>query len=84
MEPRFQAGDALGGPAYEGSAITQFALGKDCILELKDQQKICRRLMAGERAGSYHAFCINPGKLTPLFDLTVTRAAPITRIWRAD
>ncbi len=82
MQPYFCSGDLVGGCWQPIDAI-------DCkeneffIIESKTlNAAVCRRLIRAD-TGNYHALAINPNSTCqPLTDISLSRAAAVTRLWR--
>lgn len=80
MEPYLIAGDIVGGKRKQNKDIKN-ALHKDCIIEIKNQQLFCRRLLPGTKPKLFNLCCINQKTSAPFIitDMEIISAAPI--IW---
>lgn len=79
MLPHYAIGDVVAGVPVTLEAITN-ALGKDCIIGLKNGKQVVRNLRAGSSADKFILVCTNPltTVVNPiLHDLEITYAAPI-------
>jgi hypothetical protein len=81
MEPYYSQGDYVGGNVKRGPDIESL-LGKRCIVELADNNKIIRQLKRGNKKDYYHLACLNPSTQVAepiLFNQSILSAAAI--IW---
>lgn len=80
MEPYLIAGDIVGGKRKQNKDIKD-ALHQDCIIEIKNQQLFCRRLLPGTKPKLFNLCCINQKTSAPFIitDIEIISAAPI--IW---
>jgi DNA-binding transcriptional regulator YiaG len=81
MWPTYQAGDYVGGCFRRGKAVTE-ALQRDCIVRLKNGEKILRRLFKSKRNKCYNLMCVNPmpeAEQPIMFNVEIECAAPV--IW---
>jgi len=80
MSPVYQPGDYVGGRLLQRKTVEK-ALGKDCIVRLKNGDNILRRLFKNEQGG-YNLACINPAPTAEqpiIFDADIEGVAPV--IW---
>lgn len=85
MEPCFIIGDIVGGKRRKNKEIKN-ALHKDCIIETKKQQLLCRRLLPGTKTKLFNLCCINQKTNSPFIitDVEIISAAPIIWLRRKD
>lgn len=80
MRPFYKPGDYIGGKIRYSDALVE-AVGKDCIIYLKNGEKYFRRLIASMH-GYYNLACLNPNENNPepvLYKVEIEAAAPV--IW---
>lgn len=85
MEPYFNIGDIVGGKRKPNKELIK-ALHQDCIIETKDQQIFCRRLLPGSQPRLFNLCCTNQ-KTNEIFvvtDVEISSAAPIIWIRRQE
>lgn len=81
MYPVYQMGDTVAGKRSQDENIANL-IGRDCIIEIKTGEVLCRRLRAGKKPNRYHLQCIylETTVSEPLrYDVEILSAAPI--IW---
>lgn len=85
MEPYLIAGDIVGGKRKQNRDIKS-ALHRDCIIETKNQQLFCRRLLPGAKPKLFNLCCINQKASAPFIitDIEIISAAPIIWIRRKE
>lgn len=81
MVPMFQEGDVL---YFEQKQLTpEQAIGRECIVQVKDGPRLVKRLMRGSRKGRFHLVSLNP-MVPPLEDQALVWAAKIRWVRRVD
>lgn len=85
MDPFYRINDYVGGKRQ----LTNFNrfIDQDCIIETEDKQLFCRRFAAGNLAGFYNLYCVNPKtSVYPpiLYNVKIISVVPITRLWRRN
>lgn len=85
MEPYFIVGDFVGGKRKQNKEIKN-ALHQDCIIETKNKQFLCRRLLPGSKPKLFNLCCINQKTNAPFIinDVEIISAAPIIWIRREE
>ncbi|EKE01787.1 MAG: hypothetical protein ACD_21C00052G0005 [uncultured bacterium] len=84
MEPVYAIGDGIGGKRLYGEDLAK-SIGKNCIIETANNQLLCRRVAQGSNTNKFNLYCINPytaANPPHLYDVELTSAAPISRVWR--
>lgn len=85
MQPHFQPGDTLFGLWLYGEDI-KLLNEKNCLIETKDKQIICRKLFVNQTDASYDICASNPTSTTlhrNTAGITLDKAAAIIKIWQA-
>lgn len=80
MRPFYCPGDYIGGRMREGAAL-QEAVNRDCIVYLKDGERLFRRVLVNKQ-GQFNLSCLNPHETTEqpvLYDVKIESAAPV--VW---
>ncbi len=81
MYPTYQPGDTVAGKRFQGEMLAEL-MGRDCIIEIKTGEVLCRRLRRGKKANYYNLQCshLETTVAEPLrYDVEILSAAPI--IW---
>lgn len=81
MAPGFATGDYVAGKR-RSSLHLDSVLGKNCIVETRDNEILFRRVKAGSKPGVYTLTCLNPDtsvREITLYDRELVSAAPV--IW---
>jgi transcriptional regulator with XRE-family HTH domain len=82
MNPFYQKGDRVAGKRYFGEAAVEAAIDRDCIVETKSGEILCRRVRKGRSESSINLQCLYTDTTvkTPfLYDVDILSAAPV--IW---
>lgn len=82
MSPFYQKGDRVAGKRYFGDAAKEAVIDRDCIVETKSGEILCRRVRKGQKDDLFHLQCIYPETTVPtpfLYDVPILSAAPV--IW---
>lgn len=81
MLPFYAQGDLVAGKMYFGADIDKL-IARDCIIETKSGEMLCRRLRKGTEEDCYHLQCLNIDTTVSnpfMYDVPVLSVAPI--IW---
>lgn len=81
MYPHYQPGDTVAGKRFHGVNMAEL-IGRDCIIEIKTGEVLCRRLRAGKKPNLYSLQCTYLETIAsePLrYDVEILSAAAI--IW---
>lgn len=81
MSPAFAVGDYVAGKR-RSSLHLDSVIGKNCIVETRDNEILFRRVKAGSKSGVYTLTCVNPDTSVrdiTLYDRELLSAAPV--IW---
>jgi len=81
MCPLYQPGDTIGGKRFQGENLANL-IGRNCIIEIKTGEVLCRRLRKGKKPNHYDLQCIYLETTVgePMrYDVEVLSASPI--IW---
>lgn len=81
MTPAFAIGDYVAGKRRLAPHL-ETVIGKNCIIETRDNEILFRRVKAGSRPGLYTLTCVNPDTSVrdiTLYDREIISAAPV--IW---
>ncbi len=81
MCPHYQPGDTVGGKRFQDENINDL-IGRDCIIEIKTGEVLCRRLRKGKKPDHYDLQCayLETTVSEPFrYDVEILSAAPI--IW---
>jgi hypothetical protein len=87
MLPFYHKGDYVAGKRRYNEVIDS-VLGRDCIIETKDNEVLLRRLKLGSQPGFYTLLCLNPDAADiaefALHDQEILSAAPVIWVRRKD
>lgn len=86
MLPFYQKGDYVAGKRRYNSTISS-VIGRDCIIETKENEVLLRRLKAGSQPGVYTLICLNSDTNVSeyaLHDREILSAAPVIWLRRKD
>ena len=84
MEPIHAVSDSVGGKRLYGDDLEK-VIGKDCIVEMEDNQLLCRRVAQGDAPDNFNLYCINPNTVANpphVYGVKLLSAAPISRVWK--
>jgi len=82
MNPFYHKGDRVAGKRYFGEEAIKEAIDRDCIVETKSGEILCRRVRKGQSKNSFNLQCVHIDTTvkTPfLYDVDILSAAPV--IW---
>ncbi|MFT3742553.1 MAG: helix-turn-helix transcriptional regulator [Gammaproteobacteria bacterium] len=86
MLPHYKMGDYVGGKIRRGKAI-EALVGLDCIVQIKDQDILLRRIKQCKPNGLYDLICVNLAThvdFPALYDQELSFAAPVIWLRRDD